>query len=188
GQVDGAIEALQRLVAHEPTQEAAHVGLIRLYASTGRRMEALRQYQQLREALQRDLDATPDPASQRLYRAIFTGQFPPPRPAPTAAAGSPSPARVPEAPARPEARPRHNLPQALTTFIGRERAIAEVKQLLRSSRLVTLTGAGGSGKTRLALEVAAGLVGEAEAFPGGVWLVELAALGEGALVPQALAS
>jgi predicted ATPase/class 3 adenylate cyclase len=66
-----------------------------------------------------------------------------------------------------------NLPLQLTSFVGRERELAEVKGLLAGARLLTLTGAGGSGKTRLALEVAAGLQ---DRFPQGVWLVELAAL------------
>src|SRR5829696_648757 len=62
--------------------------------------------------------------------------------------------------------------------------MVEVKRDLAMTRLLTLTGAGGSGKTRLTLEVARELVG---AYPDGVWLVELAGLSEGALVPQALA-
>ena len=69
---------------------------------------------------------------------------------------------------------RHNLPVQLSPLIGRRREIAEVVDLLADERLVTLTGAGGVGKTRLALAVGAELVG---AFPGGVWFVELAATG-----------
>jgi predicted ATPase len=79
----------------------------------------------------------------------------------------------------------NNLPRQLTRFIGREREIAEVKRLLSSSPLLTLTGAGGCGKTRLALQVAADRV---EAYADGVWLVELAALADPALVPQAVAA
>jgi len=79
----------------------------------------------------------------------------------------------------------NNLPQQLTSFIGRERDIADVKSLLGRTRLLTLTGAGGCGKTRLALQVAADLV---ESFPDGVWLVELAALADPGLVPQTMAS
>src|SRR6266542_4720989 len=82
-------------------------------------------------------------------------------------------------------RPSGNLPAALGSFIGREREIAEVKQLLSSNRLVTLTGAGGSGKTRLALKVAQEFSGE---FENGVWLAELSSLSESALVPQTIAS
>jgi non-specific serine/threonine protein kinase len=85
----------------------------------------------------------------------------------------------------------NNLPLPVTSFIGREREIDEVKRLLATTRLLTLTGAGGCGKTRLALEVAADALG---AYPDGVWLVELAALADPrsalvpALVPWAVAS
>ena len=80
---------------------------------------------------------------------------------------------------------RHNLPVQLTSFIGREREIEEVKKLLSSSRLVTLTGSGGCGKTRLSLQAAAELI---EEYPEGLWLVELASLTDPGLVPQTLAS
>ena len=78
----------------------------------------------------------------------------------------------------------HNLPAQRSSFVGRERETLEVKQELATTRLLTLTGAGGSGKTRLALEVARDLV---QAYPDGVWLVELAPLSEGALLPKAVA-
>src|SRR5262245_42754719 len=65
----------------------------------------------------------------------------------------------------------HNLPVQLTSFIGRAAEMAEVRRLLAGNRLVTLTGTGGAGKTRLALQVVAGLLGE---FPAGVWQVDLA--------------
>lgn len=77
----------------------------------------------------------------------------------------------------------NNLPQQATSFIGRERQVEEVKALLAKTRLLTLTGAGGSGKTRLALQVAAELLG---GKGDGVWLVELAGLSDPALVPQAV--
>jgi predicted ATPase/DNA-binding SARP family transcriptional activator len=80
--------------------------------------------------------------------------------------------------------PRHDLPLPLTRFIGREPQIAEVQQLLDQHRLVTLTGAGGCGKTRLALETARKWV---ETFTDGVWLVELAPLADPALVPRTVA-
>jgi predicted ATPase/DNA-binding CsgD family transcriptional regulator len=80
---------------------------------------------------------------------------------------------------------QHNLPVSLTACIGREGEIAAVRCLLATIRLLTLTGAPGVGKTRLALEVAAGL---GDAFRDGVWLVELAPLADPALVPQAVAT
>jgi predicted ATPase len=78
-----------------------------------------------------------------------------------------------------------NLPSERSVFVGRERELALVAGLVRSARLVTLTGVGGVGKTRLAVHTASGLLGE---FPGGVWLVELAPLVDAALVPSAVAS
>ena len=79
----------------------------------------------------------------------------------------------------------HNLPTQLTSFIGREEEMEEVKRLLGTTHLLTLTGTGGAGKTRLALQVGADLLDE---YPDGVWLVELAALSEPSLVPQAALS
>jgi non-specific serine/threonine protein kinase len=82
----------------------------------------------------------------------------------------------------------HNLPLQLTSFVGRERELLEVTKLLTEpptgSRLLTLTGAGGCGKTRLAVQVAREVI---EAYPDGVWLIELAPLSDRALVPQTAA-
>jgi predicted ATPase/DNA-binding NarL/FixJ family response regulator len=78
-----------------------------------------------------------------------------------------------------------NLPAQLTSFVGRRREVAEIRRLLSGSRLVTLTGVGGAGKTRLSLRVAGDL---RRAFPDGVWFVELAALDDDALLPQTIAS
>jgi predicted ATPase/DNA-binding SARP family transcriptional activator len=80
--------------------------------------------------------------------------------------------------------PKTNLPVPLTSFIGREREIEEVKHLLSSTRLLTLTGSGGIGKTRLAIRAASDLI---KSYKDGVWWVELAPLIDEALVPQAVA-
>jgi len=81
--------------------------------------------------------------------------------------------------------PTDNLPLALTSFVGREREMAEVEKLLVESRLLTLTGPGDSGKTRLALSVASRLAGR---FEDGGCGAELAQLSDPDLVPQAVAS
>jgi predicted ATPase len=106
-----------------------------------------------------------------------TARGPAPR-QPTTSAASQPPSMAADA-------PRHNLPAHLTSFIGRQREIAELARLLSTNRLVTLTGAGGIGKTRLALQLAAEML---EVFPDGAWLVELAALTDPALVTTATAS
>src|SRR5215207_913043 len=79
----------------------------------------------------------------------------------------------------------HNLPHPLTSFVGRGHEIAQARRLLATTRLLTLTGAGGIGKTRLGHEVAAGLL---DLFQDGVWLVELSALTDPAFVPSAVAA
>jgi predicted ATPase len=81
--------------------------------------------------------------------------------------------------------PLGNLPASLSTFIGRERELAEVSQLLSAHRLVTFTGAGGSGKTCLSLKTAGELVNE---FEDGFWFIELASISDGVLIPQTVAS
>jgi predicted ATPase/class 3 adenylate cyclase len=79
----------------------------------------------------------------------------------------------------------NNLPTLVSAFIGRETELAEVRELISSARLVTLTGAGGSGKTRLALQASAELIGK---IPDGVWLTELAPLTDGDQIPVAVAT
>ncbi len=80
--------------------------------------------------------------------------------------------------------PPNNLPQQTTSFIGRGGEVAEIKALMRKSRLVTLVGSGGAGKTRLSLRVAADLLAEGN---DGVWLAELASLSDPSLLPQIVA-
>ncbi|HSH79730.1 MAG TPA: BTAD domain-containing putative transcriptional regulator, partial [Herpetosiphonaceae bacterium] len=172
-ELPAAIDALRRVVEGEPAHEEAHTGLMRLYARSGQRHQALRQYGQLRDALLRELDAEPEEESKRLYQEIRSGLFPP---------------RVSQSPVAPVAgdvpAPRHNLLAPLTSFVGREHELAEVGRLIATTRLLTLIGTGGCGKTRLALEVARGAVA---AYEDGVWLVELAGLSDPGLVPRAVA-
>ena len=108
-----------------------------------------------------------------IYHARFAGS-------PVALAGV-----TVEPPAAANPAGHHNLPQALSSFIGRQHEIGAVKALLSEHRLLTLVGPGGIGKTRLALQVAGSVAAD---FADGVWLVELAALSDARHVPQALAS
>jgi len=122
-----AIGALQQALLKEPSHEGAHIGLMRVYALSGKRGEALGQYEQLRKALSRELGVEPSADSQRLYEDILEGRFPPVR------FGEERLRQVPEGP------PRHNTPVVLTSSVGSERELGEVKRLLATTRLLTLT-------------------------------------------------
>jgi DNA-binding SARP family transcriptional activator len=169
GALDRAVEALQEIVSREPAHEEARVGLMRVYSRAGQRYRALRQNEQLRRTLRRELGTEPHAASRYVYGEILAGHVP--------VLSSISPEQSTEA-------VRHNLTGSLTSFVGREREKDEVERMLATTRLLTLTGAGGSGKTRLAQEIARDLT---EAYPDGAWLVELAAISEGSLVQGAVA-
>jgi predicted ATPase/DNA-binding SARP family transcriptional activator/DNA-binding CsgD family transcriptional regulator len=174
---ESAMEVLRRAIAVEPVREEAHAGLMRLHALSGRQAEALRQYEQLRAIVSQELCTEPSAASRRLYKEILAGRFPPP----------PSPARSMAKEGRLRVTPdtfRHNLPADRNSFVGREREVIETKRELAMTRLLTLIGTGGCGKTRLAMAVAKDL---AAAYPDGAWLVKLAPLSDPELVPQAVA-
>jgi predicted ATPase/DNA-binding SARP family transcriptional activator len=176
GELDQTISAVQRLLATEPLDEAAHAALIRLFAMTGRRSEASAQYDRLVALLTRELAVAPQPATQDLIAAIREGRFP-------ETASPLEPGTVGDALAAPTAAPR-GLPAPVDDLIGREREVAELRQLLAAMRLVTLTGPGGVGKTRLAL--AAAHVAS-ESFPAGAHFVDLAPIDDAALVLPTMA-
>jgi predicted ATPase len=165
------IEALQRAILEEPTNEELHAGLMRLHAFSERRGEALAHYERLREALSGQLVAEVSATTERLREDIAADRLLPAQPtvAPTTESSEAG---------------KHNLPASRTSFVGREHEMMEIKRHLAMTRLLTLTGAGGSGKTRLALEVARDLIG---AYPDGMWLAELASLSQAEFVAQALA-
>jgi len=173
GDFDRSVEALQRVVSEDPVDEEAHVGLMRAYAASGRRHQALGQYGRLQQALLRELGAEPHAASRRAYEDVLAGRVPGMIPRRAAPAG-PESQKVGE----------QGLPGSLTSFVGREREREEVGRLLGAARLLTLTGPGGCGKTRLALEVAGDL---ADSYPDGVRMAELAPLMDPGSVPQAVA-
>jgi non-specific serine/threonine protein kinase len=128
------------------------------------------------DALAAALDLAPDDRA----RLRAAGPAAPPGRAPAGFPDGPPGARPPPAAAAPS-----NLPAPLTSFVGRERELAAVAALLGAHRLVTLTGPGGTGKTRLALQAAADAL---EQYPDGVWLAELAALADPGPVPHVVAA
>ncbi|MDX6240203.1 MAG: hypothetical protein QOG10_5023 [Kribbellaceae bacterium] len=160
GEHNQLVGELGDLLAEHPLRERLRAAQLKALYRAGRQSEALDSYEQLRTMLAEELGLDPGPELTALHQAILTQDpsLDPPR--------SPGPRR------------RTNLPAQLTELIGREEAIEEIKSRLYDDRLVTLTGPGGVGKTRLAIAAAAGLVDE---FADGVTLVELAAV-----VPDAL--
>ena len=162
-----AMAAAEEAVAVEPFRESAHLRLMAAHAGSGNRGEALRAYERARRLLAEELGVDPSAAMQEAYVALLGDE----------GGSGPAPPRTVPAPPR--------LPLPLTSFIGRAAAVAEVRRLLASTRLLSLTGTGGMGKTRLALETAAE---EAAAGARGVALVELGPLSEGDLVPQQVLS
>ncbi|GAB4192060.1 MAG: BTAD domain-containing putative transcriptional regulator [Roseiflexaceae bacterium] len=160
-------DALQLALVGDPADEELHRALMGLAARNGDRQAAIRQYGLLERALRHDLGLEPDPLSQQLYRDILDGRFAPALPSATVAQTTLPP-----------------LPLPLTSFVGRTREQAEVRQLLGGTRLLTIAGVGGGGKTRLALEVARA---EAASYRDGVAFVALAALADPMLLDQELA-
>ncbi|MGW1893240.1 AfsR/SARP family transcriptional regulator [Streptomyces sp. NPDC002004] len=167
GAPEEAVEVLRALVADDEWNEPGHRALMRVLAAAGRRREALAVYEGLRDVLRRDMAADPDPQTRRLYRTLLVGSV---------ATADEDAGR-----GRP---PRHNLPAPVSSFIGRERECEEVRDLLARSRLLTLTGPGGCGKTRLGLAVAGRA---ADGYRDGARFVDLGALTEPRLVPEAVA-
>jgi len=145
-------------IEHHPLRERLRAAHMRALYRAGRQNEALDSYADLRKRLADELGLDPGPELAGLHQSILEQD--------------PALVAVP-APITSAARPRTNLPAALTDVIGRSAAVAHVRELLGSARLVTLTGPGGVGKTRLALEAAAQ---SATASPHDVWLVELAGM------------
>ncbi|WP_406516994.1 BTAD domain-containing putative transcriptional regulator [Streptomyces sp. NBC_00134] len=150
---------LADLVARHPLRERLRAVQLRALYRSGRQSEALASYAELRARLADELGLDPSPELAALHEAILR-QDPALAPAPASPAGA----------APPPERPRSNLPAPLTALVGRERSLAGIGQLLATERLVTLTGPGGVGKTRLAVEAARRI----QDAPDGVWLVELA--------------
>ncbi|MEU6780244.1 BTAD domain-containing putative transcriptional regulator [Nonomuraea angiospora] len=136
----GLVAELEGLVAAHPLREPFHALLMRALTTQGRRAEALTLFERIKAALAEELGVDPGPELREAHLEALR-----------------------------DAEPKSNLPARLTSFVGRSEDMSRLKGRLGGARLVTLVGPGGAGKTRLAVEVAAGLH-----VPDGVWLVELA--------------
>jgi len=169
-----AERCLRAVLAIDACHEETAAELMGLLSVQGRRTAALRVYQALATALEADLDLAPNGAIEAL-RARLLAQEAAPR-----AADRPPHAPPSATPATPT-----NLPAPLTGFVGRAWETREIAEMMADARLLTLTGPGGCGKTRLALEVAGVLVGS---YPDGVWHVELAALRDATLLAEVVAT
>ena len=158
GDYDGAVAAAGRLLAMDPWREEAHRQRMLALARSGQLSAAMAQYQTCRATMQREFGADPSAETSALFERIRSAMH----------------------------GPRHNLPAATTGFVGRETELADLRRLLASpnTRLVTILGSGGAGKTRLALEAAAHC---APMFLNGVRLAQLAGVEDPTTLPWALA-
>ncbi|WP_370932261.1 BTAD domain-containing putative transcriptional regulator [Amycolatopsis sp. cg13] len=158
GRVETAAARLTGLLAEHPVHERAAALLMDALAAQGRQADALARYEQIREALAETLGTDPGTALRERHLRLLRD------PVPAAASDG-------------------NLPAALTSFVGRDEDLARIAELLATSRLITVLGPGGAGKTRLALEAA-----RRHEYAGGAWLIDLASVSEPAEIGAAVLS
>ena len=162
GRTAEAIPELETLVRRHPSRERPAVALMRALYATGRQADALAAYHELRARLDDELGVEPAAPAKALYRRILLHD-----------------------PALAAAPRQGNLPRRASGFVGRDSEVDRVLAALRAGPLVTLTGVGGAGKSRLAVEVAAR---DQARFPDGAWLCELAAVPDSSPVGHVVAA
>jgi predicted ATPase/DNA-binding SARP family transcriptional activator len=168
GEHGGLVTELEGLLADHPYRERLWGQLMLALYRSGRQADALQAFHRARQVLDEELGIEPSRWLRRRQEQILLQD---------AALEVPDPTPPP--------RPQQNLPAQRTSFVGRRRELAELQGLLQTHRLVCVTGPPGSGKTRLAVEVAASLL---EAFPHGAWFVSLAEVADPDLVRSAVAT
>jgi predicted ATPase/DNA-binding SARP family transcriptional activator len=164
----GLVFELEALLADHPYRERLWGQLMLALYRSDRQADALQAFHRARQVLDEELGIEPSRWLRRRQEQILLQD---------AALEVPDPTPPP--------RPQHHLPAQRTSFIGRRRELAELQGLLQTHRLICVTGPPGSGKTRLAVEVAASLL---EAFPHGAWFVSLAEVADPELVRSAVAT
>ncbi|MGW3390424.1 AfsR/SARP family transcriptional regulator [Streptomyces cinereoruber] len=206
GATDGLVPELTELTLTYPYDEAFHAHLIRALRAEGRHADALAAYESARRTLADALGTDPGPELTALHRELLTGLPAPAAPAvpaastspvlptaptepapltastPPAPPAAPTPSAAPTPTQGPTQAPTGNIRPRLTSFVGREPELDALRADLAGSRLVTLTGPGGSGKTRLAEEAALRTGGSA------AWIAEFAPLDAPGAVPDAVLS
>ena len=179
GDTQAAVRCLRQLTAAEPMRESAYRDLMRLLAVSGEYAAASDLYRELRNLLHQEVGADVDSDTRQLYEEIR-------REAREKAEVSGAPQKRVERAAYPVTTVRRGrLPRPISEFIGREKELETVRALLAHSALVTLTGIGGVGKTRLAVQVAHAAQAD---YPDGAWFVDLAPLSDPTLIPSTIAN
>ena len=161
GELDRAILISEKLLELDNTSETAYRELMLAHYHKGEQSKALEIFEQCKEALDRELGVSPDPATSNLAAQVGKREI-----------------------AQLERAIPHNLPQPITDFIGREELLEQIQELLNSDRLITLVGVGGGGKTRLATEMGHAVL---NSFNDGIWFIDLASISDPELIFQAIA-
>lgn len=177
GHREAALEALGQLLVMDPANEEAHRRAMLVHAEASDVAGALRQFEFCRLALRRELDVEPDARTLSLFRAIAAGDV-------RTQSRVPGESGIDTIRHRPRHKAR-SLPLPVTSFVGRASEVAEAADLVLRSRLVTITGIGGVGKSRFAIRVAETVAHE---FPDGVALVELSPIADPSFVASLVAS
>lgn len=174
GRPEQGVPYIQHALDLDPLREELHLELMRAYVASGQYAAVLRHFQELERLFQRELDTTPSPSVREFVEQVrknVVGKAP-----------STVPNAPPSSPPTGSSPPRNSLPGHWNSFVGREKEKQQVQELFGGgARLVTLTGFGGTGKTRLATEAAAELAARSG---GALWFVPLADLSDVGAFPE----
>lgn len=173
-----ALTVAQRLLRYDPLHESTYRSLMRIHSALGDKVSALSTFRKCAAILRAELDVEPSQPTRELYDRLLVGE--------SSSMASNASTSMPRSHPSTQTAVPNNLPVALSSFIGRTVELAEVKKTLGSARLVTLTGPGGCGKTRLALQVATDMLqGQMQ---DAVWQISLESIRDARQIPQAIAS